>query len=334
MGNLPKYLQIFVIIDDNMENIHINNKRGYTLIELLIVMVIGLLILEAAYLLYSGSMKLFRDVKSQSDNIQTKIPSVELIGRYFDRWGANVNTSGTDCSSYPPSHSKCITKSAQSSLPAGITCDEVTFWGNLYGMGFVSSVTPPSANVISCRLSTTTDQNCYYLWRDNVLQNDASGAAILKLISLSTNNADCSALASGTSSNATLSATMTPWDVAYSDKTMQAGDLIQRAPHMIRLYCAQNSSDANNNWLYVDLTDTAGDCNSGENASPIAPVDTFQVTLLGDSSPCVATTGGCSAARVTIMLRSQSKKGSRSYDYETKVAQDYDRQTVQRIFGR
>lgn len=308
------------------------NTKGFTLIELLMVTAIGLLVIQAAFYLYTGTMRLFKDVKSTSDNIQTKMPTVELVGRYFDRWGSNVGTGGADCSSYPPSHSRCITKSAQTGLPSGITCDEVIFWGNLYGMGFVSAVSSPSANVISCRLSTSTGHNCYHLWRNNALQNDASGAATLQLVSLSTNNADCSTLATGTSSNATISATMT--NAAYGNKTIQAGDLIQRAPHRVRLYCAANSSDANANWLYVDLTDTASDCNSGELATAIAPVDSFQATLLGDSSPCVATSGGCSAARVNIMFRSQSKKGSRSYDYETKTRQDYDRQSAQRVFGR
>jgi prepilin-type N-terminal cleavage/methylation domain-containing protein len=300
------------------------NKKGFTIIELLIVTVIGLFILEAAYLLYSGSMKLFRDVKTMSDDVQTKIPSIELIARYFDRWGVNVASTGTDCTNYPANNAKCITITAQTGLSTGITCDEVTFWGNLYGTGFVQNVSGSTATLVSCRLSKSTGQNCYYLWRKGVLQNDSSGGSVIPLAlnsNLSVNNADCSELTSGSSTNATVNSTLDPWSGSTS-KVALAGDIIQRSPHKIRLYCASNSSDGNRNWLYADLTDTASDCNSNEPATPIAPINTFQATLL--PSGCTALSGGCTAVNVSVTFRSQSKKYSGEYDTET----------VQRVFGR
>ena len=312
------------------------NKRGFTLIELLIVTVVGLFILEAAYLLYTGSLKLFKDVRTINENVETKIPSMELIARYFDRWGVGVSGTGTvstNCTYYSTglSNEKCLTKTA------GTPCDEIIFWGNAYGAGFVQNVTSGTAYLTDCRLSKSSGENCYYLWRNNVLQNDIdSGTGNVILLSLnsnlSTNNADCTSLTgvnanpttvtTTLSPNASVSATLKLTDGTDSTKILQAGDIIQRAPHKIRLYCAPNSNDNNQTWLYADLGDTASDCNSNEPASPIAPVDSFQVTFL--PAGCNASSGGCFAANVTVTFRSQSKDFSKSYKTYT----------VQRIFGR
>jgi prepilin-type N-terminal cleavage/methylation domain-containing protein len=309
------------------------NRRGVSLIELLIVTVIGLLVLEAAYLLYMGGLRLFKDVKTTSDNVQTLIPSMELIDRYFDRWGVGVyeTGSGTNCSTYPPSSTRCITKTAQSGLGTGVACDEVIFWGNLYGTGFVSAVTGTSATLASCRLSTTAGHNCQYVWQkgSTPLLNDLStGVPIPLALSntagsgpLTPNNADCSALSSTSTTNATVNSTLTPWTGA-TNKILVAGNIITRAPHRIRLYCAANANDGNKNWLYVDLTDTASGCGSNESASPVAPVNSFQVTLLPAS--CTASSGGCTAAQTSVTFRSQSKKAST----------EYGTQTVQKVFGR
>jgi len=301
-----------------------NSKRGFSLIELLIAGTIGLFILTAAYYLYSGSLHLFSNVKTISDNVQTKIPSMELIARYIDRWGVGVYAtgSGTNCTTYPPSDSKCIIKTAQTGLSGGATCDEVTFWGNLYGTAFTHSVSGATATITSCRLSTNSGQNCYYLWRTNTLQNEViSGSSdVLYLSSLSSNNADCTTFASA--GNATVSSTLSSYANSSYNKTLQAGDIIQRAPHKIRLYCASNTNDNNKNWLYVDLTDTTASCNSNESASPIAPVNSFQVTLL--PAGCTASSGGCKAIQIDATFRSQSQKYDRTYDTHQ----------VKRVFGR
>ncbi len=295
------------------------NENGFSLIELLIVTVIGLFILEGAYLLYTGASKLFKDVKTTADNIQTKVPAMELVSRYFDRWGVGVLTTGTNnCGTYPPSNGKCIT------LTTGSPCDEVFFWGGLHGSGFVAAVSGSTATLVSCRLSKTTNQNCHYLWRNDVLQNTLSGGSVIHLglnNDLSVNNADCSGLTSASPTNATVNAVLDPWSGTIT-RTAQAGDIIHRAPHLVRLYCALNSTDSNQRWLYVDLTDTASECNSAENASPIASVDSFKVDLLPAS--CNATAGGCRAARITMVLRSQAKN----------YAGSYDTQTVVKTFGR
>ena len=273
--------------------------RGFSLIEILIVIVIGLFILEASYLLYTGSMKLFKDVKTKSDNIETKVPSLELISRYFDRWGVGVPDTGTLCTGYPPVSSKCIT------ITTGTPCSEVYFWGNTEGTGVVLSISGTTANVLSCRLKKNS--SVYSIIRNNLLKS--TGESLTGISPLNVNNADCSELTSSSTGNLTVTA-------ALSSLTLQAGDIIQRAPYKIRFYCGSNSADSNNQWLYVEQTDTSGV--SSPTSEPIAPVNSFQVALLTDAS------GANTAAKVTIEFRSQSKDYSRT-------AGTY---STERIFGR
>ncbi len=289
------------------------DNKGFSLVELLMAIVISLIVLGAIVLAYTGSLKVFKDVKSISDTIQTKTPSIELLGRYFDRWGVGVvsqqeKATCTQC----PQYQRIMTITTTNG------CSDITFYGNLYGFGFVQSISGATANLISCRLSRSSNQNCYVIWRDSIPQNDISSNNILPVglsSNLSANNADCSALASGTTSNATVSSTL-------SDKTVQAGDIIQRTPHKIRLYCANNSNDGNRKWLYVDLTDqSAGYCADNESASPITPVESFTVSALGGCTPA---SGNCRAVQVSVTLRSQSQK----------YAGQFDTYTVTKVFGR
>jgi prepilin-type N-terminal cleavage/methylation domain-containing protein len=295
------------------------NKKGFSLIEVLVVTVIGLFIMEAAYLLYSGSMKLFKDVKTKSDNLETKMPSIELIGRYFERWGVNVYSTGAstvNCTNYPPSDQMCIT------LTDATPCDEVTYWGNTYAIGFVKGPNASDTSkmdVVSCRLNSS-DSLAYYIWRGGILQT-VSGTTPspvtltgLTLIASTTsgNNLDCS---TATSPNAKVNKNIITGD-------LQPGDVIQRAPYKIRFYCGSNSSDSNNQWLYVEQTDTL--TNIPSPSEPIAPVDSFQVELLPSSSVTSGTCIECMAVKVAVSFRSQSK----TYSRETKNL------TVERIFGR
>jgi len=310
------------------------NKKGFSLIEVLVVTVIGIFIMEAAYLLYSGSMKLFKDVKTKSDNLETKMPSIELIGRYFERWGVNVySTDATtvNCTSYPPSDQMCITLTDNAPTVA-TPCDEVTYWGNTYAMGFVKGTNATDTtkmDVVSCRLDT--DASSYYVWRGGILQT-VSGTTPspvtltgLTLISstASGSNLDCS---TATSPNAKVNKNI----MGATIGDLQPGDVIQRAPYKIKFYCSSNSSDSNNQWLYVEQTDTLP--GTASPAEPIAPVDSFRVELLPAASVTWSgTTGtciGCMAVKVTVSFRSQSK----AYMKEGQILSK--NLIVERIFGR
>lgn len=300
------------------------NNKGYSVLEMLMAIGIGLIVLGAVAASYTGSLKVFQDTKSISDNIHTKMPSVELISRYFDRWGVGVvskkrirfNGTPEDVS---PSCTNCPEYNKLITITQGSPCDTVEFFGNLYGTGFVQSISGTTAYLISCRLSTSSSQNCYTIWRNTFPLNDISGGSVLPvgISGLSTNNADCASLVSGTTSNVTASSSM-------STKALAPGDYIHRLPHRVRLYCANNSNDNNRTWLYVDLTDqSAGYCNDNEPASPLAPVDEFKV-IEQYPAGCTPENGNCNALKVRIAFRS----------YSPKYGGGFDTYTVEKIFGR
>lgn len=297
------------------------NNKGFSFVELLIAIAILGIILGAILLTYSTSLRVFTDVKSLSDPIETKTPAVELIARYFDRWGVGVvaKTHRNNCS-VCPAHPNSMTISSLNN------CSEIAFYGNLYGFGFVRNISGSTAQLISCRLDSSSNQNCYTLWRDNTPINDYytsnNNPIILGLSALSPSNADCSTgIASSTAYNAITNYDMSPYS-GSNLKRIKIGDVIHRTAHRIRLYCASNSNDGNRRWLYVDLTDIYGQCNVNESSSPIAPVDEFVVTPLPDG--CNSVNGECKAIQVKIIFRSQSK------DY----AGQYKTYEVTRVFGR
>lgn len=309
------------------------NSKGYSLVEMLIAIVVGLIILGAVAMAYTFSLRVFKDVKSISDNIETKTPSIELIARYFDRWGVGVvsRVEKPGCVNCPETQ-KTITITNTNG------CSDVIFYGNLYGVGFVRDVigtANDAAKLISCRLDTTetstSKKNCYTLWRNNSPLNDldlSNNLIPLALRYLSSNNADCSQLSAGTTQNATMDDEMSPWS-GNIWRTVKRGDVIHRAAHRIRLYCNYNSNDENRKWLYVDLTEQYGNyCNENEKASAIAPVENFEVTAIAGiaSINCSKETGGtdCSAIKATVKFRSHSKKYSG----------EFDTYTVEKIFGR
>lgn len=300
------------------------NSRGLSLVELLVVVAILGIVLGAVLVSYTSSLRVFTDVKSLSDPIETKTPSIELIARYFDRWGVGViaKTHRSTCT-ICPDHPMSMT------IVTGNPCDEVTFYGNLYGFGFVREVIGTgndAAKLISCRLDMThtsnKKSNCYTLWRDNTPLNDynSTGPILLGLRYLNPNNADCSNIPS-TNQTATMDDEMSPYD-GNIWKTVKPGDVIHRAAHRIRLFCQSYNNDSNSTWLYADLTDFYGECNENEPSSPIAPVNSFKVQAL--PSGCNPTSGECRAVRVTVVFRSQSPDyGGQFKTYE-----------VTRVFGR
>jgi len=308
------------------------NNKGFSLVEILIAVVITSVVLGAVLITYTSSLRVFRDVKSISDNIETKTPSIELVSRYFDRWGVGVVSQadkGTTCTSCP---------AQRKSLTIGTSngCSDVTFWGNLYGYGLVTRLSEDlsTAHLVSCRLSRNTNQNCYIIWSGNSPINPVVSGNIdpVSLPSSLTNpNADCSNLTSSSFENATTVSELYT-STAGLTKRLQSGDIIHRSPHRIRLFCQQNPSDSNRLWLHVSLTDLSnGFCNDTEINSPIAPVNAFTVTAIPESplpagTTCAAGSGGsgCGAVQVNVTFRSHTP------NYQGQ----FDTYTVTRVFGR
>lgn len=308
------------------------NNKGYSLVELILALGMGIIIIGAIALSYTGTLKTFRDVKSISDTIQTKTPSIELVARYLDRWGVGVvsQEERSDCRSCLNYDTDCCPPARNTMIITNTNgCSDITFFGNLYGFGFVRGPDPISspAHILSCRLRTDNviGQNCYFLWRDNFPLNDVVDNKPIPVeatgLSVDNDNKECLTLGVSTTTNATLSATLKAKG-GDQDKTIKSGDSIQRFPHRIRLYCSSNLSDNQSKWLYVDLTDTTSYCNYNEKAIAIAPVNNFQVTPL--PAGCNSVNGGCTAIKVEIAFRSQSQKYDRQFD-EYKVT---------RVFGK
>lgn len=308
------------------------NNKGYSLVEVILAMGMGIIILGAVALSYTGTSKTFRDVKSISDTIQTKTPSIELVSRYLDRWGIGVvsREERSDCRSCVDNATDCCPPSRNfMTITSTNDCSDITFYGNLYGFGFVRGPDPmvSSASILSCRLrNDVVGQNCYFLWRDNFPLNDVVVATKipipLEATGLSAQNKECLTLTAGTTSNAALSSTLLAKG-SNPAKTIKAGDSIQRFPHRIRLYCSPFSDDGGRKWLYVKLSDTTSYCGEwNEPADPIAPVNNFQVTPL--PAGCNSVNGECTAIRVELAFRSQSQK----------YAGQFDEYKVTRVFGK
>lgn len=292
------------------------NNRGLSLVELLVVVAILGIVLEAVLVSYTSSLRVFTDVKSLSDPIETKTPSIELIARYFDRWGVGVISK-----KFRPNCGVCPQDERTINLTTSGNCSDITFYGNLYGFGFVKAISSTTAQIISCRLSSDANKNCYTLWRDSTPINEYDGSnnpIILSLGSLNPNNIDCTTV---TTHNATIDYELAP-STGNVWKQVRPGDVIHRAAHRIRLYCQGNANDGGRTWLYADLTDFYGACNENETATPIAPVNSFRVD--GLPSGCNASAGDCTAVRVTVVFRSQSP------DYKGQF-KTYE---VTRVFGR
>lgn len=140
--------------------------------ESLVTLLVSSIVLAGFYQLTFGSVAFFTKNKTESDAIETKTPSIELLARYFDRWGVGVITDPassnekklpkTDKYIYMPQDSSNNPISATSSNP-------IIFFANLSGFGFVKSLSGSTANLLSCRLGDdlTTGNSCYYVLRNN-----------------------------------------------------------------------------------------------------------------------------------------------------------------------
>lgn len=312
------------------------NNKGFSLVEILIAIVVTSVILGAIMMSFTTSLRTFRDAKSISDNIETKTPSVELISRYFDRWGVGV-VSIADISTC--STTVCPAQRKSLTITSSGGCSDVTFWGNIHGSGYVRDLSSDltTANLYSCRLvNSPSNRNCYILWSNNIPMNPIVGGYVDPVSlpnNLSASNADCSNLPSEGSLpiNATVGRDFNT-STNLTSIPVQSGDVIHRTPHRIRLYCNENPADGDSRWLYVDLTELSnGFCTDSESALPIAPVDSFTASAIAQSplpagTTCASATDGtvCGAVQVNVTFRSQSRNSQGQFDTYTAT----------KVFGR
>ncbi|MEM4368315.1 MAG: prepilin-type N-terminal cleavage/methylation domain-containing protein [Candidatus Anstonellales archaeon] len=245
-------------------------KKGFTVIELLVAMIVSMIVVGALTSLFIVGNRTFQSnerVAYITEEVRNAITTLDFL---FSRWGVgvpcpqngcNIQTPPPDCTSYPPSDPMCIT----------INGTEIIFYANLYGIGFVQSVDNDNANIISCRLSSSSTQNCYYVWNAGNLKGGYDNG-IPKYFSFSSTltfsgSPDC---VSSYNTNLTVSKSLS------NNLTLDQGDYITRVPHRIRIYLSNGN-------IYIDRDDMASDCNDNEKSVILAKVSSFSAQKVGRS---------------------------------------------------
>lgn len=284
--------------------------KGFSIAELLIAIAISVLMLAIMSSLFFTSSQVFNQVRTISDVKENARLGVMQLEWLFQRWGtatpctnASICTQVVSCGTppddfdYPPESSLCIT------IQEGNPCDEVWFYANLYGLGFVDKlIGPDRVAVMSCRLSSREEINFYHIKRGGLWAPydwDYSSypyPPIVRIRNLDDNNADC-VYVSGTSNTEMDREVEILNGLYYGSNIFQldGGDLLLRVPHRIHLYCAPNASDNNRLWLYMEVKDVVCeavdedyqpdkcDINDGTDVKPLVPVNEFRVENIGNA---------------------------------------------------
>lgn len=235
--------------------------KGFTIIELLIVILLCAIILMAVSGLYIASSKIFRYTRPISDVLEETRSGIVTLDFVFSRWGAgvpctnntcNISNATISCSNYPPSNPICITCN-NGDFNSG--CNDIEFYASLYGIGFVVSINENQANLISCRLTTDKNHNYYYIWQGEkvINYNATSTPPIYQLSELVPDDQDCIKNFNGIP-NAKSNSLVTLVSNLSHTYTLQPGDIIMRVPHKVRIY---EKYDTDGYWLCIEKTDMA-----------------------------------------------------------------------------
>lgn len=286
------------------------SRRAFTVAELLVAIAISVLMIAVLSSAFLTSARIFNKIRTISDLKENARLGIMQLEWLFQRWGTSTPctnaflcTQVVSCGSpgsfeYPPESSLCIT------IQRGTPCDEVWFYGNLYGEGFVDRLTGPDrVAVMSCRLSDAPEVNCYHIKRGGLWApydwdySSYPEPPIVRIRNLDDNNADC-VNASGTS-NTEIDREVEILNGLYYGSNvlkLEGGDLLLRVPHRIHLFCRPNPRDNNKLWLYMEATDMAEECHKDELPQPLVPVEEFHVENIGN------------AIRVRVTYRSEDGK--------------------------
>jgi len=331
-------------------------KKGFTLIELLVVILISALIIGAVIGLYIAHQRLQAPAKATSDIMEIQRAGLAQLEWIFSRWGtgtpcndptgANICTRIRPCDingnfGYPPPSTLCV------SIRSGNPCSEVYFYANFEGIGIVNSIYRNEVRLLSCRLETEDNNNCFHILRHGRFLRNANNTdevLIFGLQNLDNQRAECldSQYTNPANYNAQCSRNATIYNGFIMNQAgefqnwllLEGGDVIVRVPKRVHLYC-ENGPD-NRLWLKMDLTDMAEMCNQDEPALNISPVENFHATLIvgeeeiddtflrnnPSSANYLNATSG--AIRIEVTFR----------NFEAQNSPNYRTISVERIFGR
>ncbi len=265
-------------------------KKGFTLVELLIVMILIFLIVGAVLSIHLKSSELFKEGKELSDVTEDARIAITTLDFVFSRWGMGVPCANNTCiisdvlpyCNIPLSGNTLISPPTLPSDPmcidTGTNGEEAVFYANLEGFGFVVNSTGTLADILSCRLDTSPTQNCYYIWRNGVVLNPSNNTFFPLSVPLNgtINGVDC---INTTDPNVQINA-------YTSGITLEPGDYITRVPYIIRIYIDNiNGTD----WLMMKKIDLATACNNNEPAIKLAPVESFNATVIGRAVKLIIT---------------------------------------------
>lgn len=257
-------------------------NRGFTVVELLVGIVVSIITLLAISSLFFTSNRVIQIVKPASESIEEVQTGLATLDFLMSRWGVGFPCSNNcvydatqSCSTTFNSFNASSTNlNPYGNNPLCINIlnngSEVQFFASLGGSGFVKSSNNNSSQLISCRLSSQSKDNCYFLF-------NPAFSGFARLSDLSANNRDCIDLdiTSQTNATATIDLNTLPAGSSLAGSSL-AGGLLIRAPHFVRIYIQDG-------WLRMDKKDIS-DCDDNENAVNIAKVRSFTAQSLSSGS--------------------------------------------------
>jgi prepilin-type N-terminal cleavage/methylation domain-containing protein len=250
---------------------HSSLKKGFTIIEFLVAILIALLVLGAISIAFIGADKGFKKNKPISQSVEEAQNSVATLDFLFSRWGIGVPTSNSiylmnsDGSIKKDKNGNPILWQA-SNLPNKFPPtspfwyqvvdtngdnknDALSFFASIGGNGYIANCNNSSCNILSCRLTTNSANRCYFIF-------SADGTSVkyyaLNNGDLANDEIDCLNLQNNQTYNTTIKV-----------GGLNPADRIQRVPHLIRIY--ETPIDSKTSWLTFDRIDVSNDCNDNAN---------------------------------------------------------------------
>jgi len=276
------------------------SRRGLTLTELIIVIVVSLILSLAIYWVMKTTGLFFKENKEASDLVEQARSAEAQLAYYFNRWGVGVPedpASGTcdfgwDAGPYPSSR-YCIV------VDSGSSCDEVTFYGSVRGYLVVLEEDPDDNTrytAYACDVLTQSDAY-YYVWRasggiDKPLEVDDRPVIIAgNALHLDGNPRDC-VIGGGNLANVSIPKELT--DINGNPVSLQPGDLIMRIPKVITIDCAYTGGVR-----YLRIKEQ--EANERPSYMPLVPIKRFKVTLLPEG--CDPARGKCVGIKADVQYR-------------------------------